>query len=235
MSGFDGKLHLVILAGGQGLRVGGIIPKQFRKTARGPLFSVALRSFLELPEQVARMGSVVVTVAADWHDLVRESVYPEEGRLRLARPGETRTASTWNALQVLADLEPAADDLVAVHDAARPFASVELLERLVVAAAASGGAVPAVPVADTVVQRDGQGRAVYLDREQLAGVQTPQVFRWELLHQAHAWASEQGVDFTDDGGLLAARGHDPQLVPGEPGNWKVTTTADWERARDILS
>ena len=229
------NLHLVVLAGGQGTRAGGEVPKQFRSTARGPLFSVGLRTFLELPAEVARVVSLVLTVDSRWRDLAGRTLSGLELPLAFADPGSTRTASTWNALQVLEGLTPAEGNLVAVHDAARPFATCALLARLVAAAAESGAAVPAVPVADTVVQRDEQGRARYLERDRLAGVQTPQVARWDLLHPAHAWAAAQGLAFTDDGGLLAATGHDPRLVEGESTNWKVTTAADWERARDLLA
>ena len=89
-------------------------------------------------------------------------------------------------------------------------------------------------MADTIVSRDEQGRATYLDRSRLWGVQTPQVFRWDLLHQAHRWAADRKKQFTDDGSLVEKRGHEPVIVSGEPGNWKVTSDADWQRAEDLL-
>ncbi|MBK6734714.1 MAG: 2-C-methyl-D-erythritol 4-phosphate cytidylyltransferase [bacterium] len=92
---------------------------------------------------------------------------------------------------------------------------------------------PGVPVHDTIVHSE-QGRARYLARETLLAVQTPQVFRWEQLREAHAWAAASHASFTDDGGLLAARGHDPAVVEGEIGNWKITTEGDWRRAADLL-
>ena len=76
---------------------------------------------------------------------------------------------------------------------------------------------------------------MYLDRSSLVGVQTPQVFRWDLFHAAHAWAAEAGAVFTDDGGLLAERGQAPVVVAGEQGNWKVTTNGDWLRAETLLN
>lgn len=130
---------------------------------------------------------------------------------------------------------------MAVHDAARPFASADLLARTAAAAATAGGAVPGVPVPDTIVRvpevSDPVGPAMtatYLRRELLFAVQTPQVFRWDLLHAAHSVAAAERRDFTDDGGLLASRGHDPVVVPGETSNWKVTTESDLRRALDLL-
>ena len=124
---------------------------------------------------------------------------------------------------------------MAVHDAARPFANAELLDRLVSAAVRHGGAIPGVPVSDTVVDA-GSGRmgVRYLSRSDLQAVQTPQVFRWGPFSAAHGWAARAGRSWTDDGGLLAERGHPPVVVPGEPGNWKITTPDDWQRAAALL-
>jgi 2-C-methyl-D-erythritol 4-phosphate cytidylyltransferase/2-C-methyl-D-erythritol 2,4-cyclodiphosphate synthase len=245
------NIHLIQLAGGKGLRAGGAdVPKQFRPTGRGLLFTVSLAEFLKLPAAAGRIASLTVTVPESWRDSATaalENLKDRTGRadlpVHLADAGETRTRSTWSALSVLAGLDPDPDDLVAIHDAARPFATADLLARLVAAAAETGGAIPGVPVADTIVQVEeagdpdgsaGAARAVYLDRSRLLGVQTPQVFRWVLLHAAHQWAARQGAEFTDDGSLLAARGHDPALVAGEAANWKVTSDGDWKRAEGLL-
>jgi len=226
-------LHLILLAGGQGTRVGGpeATPKQFRRTGCGLLFGVSLREFAEL------VASVTVVAPQDWHDTVAgELAELLTVPWQLATPGATRTASTWQGTTALTQaLSPAGDDLVAVHDAARPFATKQLLLALAAAATGtSGAAIPAVPVPDTVVQSTA-GVAVYLDRESLLAVQTPQVFRWELLVAAHQQAYADGVSYTDDGGLVAAGGHLPVVVPGEPGNWKVTTASDWQRALLLLA
>ena len=76
--------------------------------------------------------------------------------------------------------------------------------------------------------------AAYLERASLQAVQTPQVFRWEPLHAAHAWCAAHDLRFTDDGGLLAARGPHPVVVMGEPENWKITSESDWDRAEALL-
>lgn len=232
-------LHLLVVAGGRGLRAagGGEVPKQFRPTGRGMLLRVGIDTFMVADKSV-RPISVTVVAPEAWHREVAREL-GDLGRQRvplvLAGAGDSRTASTWNGLQALgAAVEPGATDLVAIHDAARPFATAALLARLAAAAAARGGAVPGVPVPDTIVCNE-QGRAHYLERAALLAVQTPQVFRWELLQDAHAWAAAGGRTFTDDGGLLAVRGHDPAVVEGEPGNWKITTEGDWQRAADLLA
>jgi 2-C-methyl-D-erythritol 4-phosphate cytidylyltransferase len=232
-----GALHLILLAGGQGSRAKGAddIPKQFRTTGRGMLFTVSLREFLTLDAASGFCpADLTLTVPDRWRETAAGALKDLDLACALASAGRSRTASTWNAVQALeARFSPAGEDLVAVHDAARPFATADLLERLCQAAATGGGAVPGVEVPDTTVQSRG-GAAVYLDRSTLLAVQTPQVFRWDLFHAAHAWAAESGTDFTDDGGLLADQGHPPAVVPGEQGNWKVTTNGDWDRAKTLL-
>jgi 2-C-methyl-D-erythritol 4-phosphate cytidylyltransferase/2-C-methyl-D-erythritol 2,4-cyclodiphosphate synthase len=241
MSAGKPSLHLILLAGGKGLRAGHdeLPPKQFRTTRRGMLFTVSLQNFLNVQP---RAVSVTVTVPAAWRDEANSALTPLLGPLDLpwllAPAGETRTRSTGNALEALAasDHVPAADDLIAVHDAARPFASDELLDRLCVATIAHGGAVPGVTLADTIVQLEGDAdnHASYLDRARLRAVQTPQVFRWNLLLAAHRQAAATGGRFTDDGSLLAAQGHPPVIVSGDTRNWKITTDADWKRVEELL-
>ncbi len=233
------KLHIVQLAGGKGMRAGGDIPKQFRSTGKGILFGVSLKQFLKLPNTLCTLGSIAVTAADGWDREVR-SFFDEISSYgcptQRVAPGLTRTASTFNALQALAlggTTQP--EDLVAVHDAARPFASLNLLEKLVKGALDKGAAVPGIPVADTILQQpQGQSAGKYLNRNELVAVQTPQVFRWELLYQAHQWAAANDLVFTDDGSLVAARGLDPEVISGEQLNWKVTTDGDWQRAFDLL-
>ncbi|MCP4570899.1 MAG: hypothetical protein GY838_00980 [bacterium] len=235
------SLHLLQLAGGKGLRAGGagMAPKQFRATGHGMLLAVSLESFLA---GAAAPVSVTVTVPTAWRKeataALRPLLAPRDVPWELADAGETRTASTCNAAETLAAAEyaPAPDDLVAVHDAARPFASAALLDALAVAAHEHGAAVPGVPVADTIVRNDDDPASpvIYLERARLLAVQTPQVFRWNAFLAAHRWAAAEGLDFTDDGRLLAERGTLPVVVPGDPANWKVTGDDDWRRAAALL-
>lgn len=215
-------IHLAILAGGQSTRAGGDTPKQFRVVGGRMLL---LRGAQELL-RARGVADLTIVVSDAW----RPTVAAAAARLDLPVPvafapaGAQRTASAWHAVQAIAGAD---DDLVALHDAARPFATHQLLERVAAAAAGHGAAVPAAPVHDTIVQLGDP--AVYLDRTTLGAVQTPQVFRLAELRAAHAWADATGRTFTDDGGLLAAWGLPPVVVPGEEGNWKVTTAEDWRR------
>ncbi len=247
------RLHLILLAGGKGLRAAvddQAPPKQFQKTARGPLYLVCLQEFLKLQTPAAHpLASLTIAIPESWRPAVEKDLtaleHPPSGVTlkvpwNLAPAGATRTESTWSAICALlaGESPPVATDLVAVHDAARPFASSDLLARLSAAARQEKAAVPGIPVPDSLVQvgqsGDSSQKGSYVDRATVFAVQTPQVFQWDVFLAAHTWAAHQKQSFTDDGSLLAQRGIMPQVIAGEPGNWKVTTPMDSDRAVIIL-
>src|SRR5262249_56491793 len=122
-------------------------------------------------------------------------------------------------------------ELVLVHDAARPFASTDLIARAI-AAAKSGAAVPVLPVVDTVKTVDTTGTITgTIDRASLRVVQTPQAFGFDLLLEAHRRAAAAGRDdFTDDAALAEWAGHQVATFEGEASNVKLTTPEDFARA-----
>src|SRR5688572_28815436 len=153
--------------------------------------------------------------------------------LRPAAPGgATRQASVRAGLAALAAQKP---DIVLVHDAARPFASAALVSRAIAAVHATGAAIPALPITDTI-KRAGEDNCVVetLARENLRLVQTPQAFDFQMLGDAHAKAERAGRDdFPDDAALAEWTGLRVSLFEGEPGNIKLTTPDDFVRAEMI--
>lgn len=127
-------------------------------------------------------------------------------------------------------LAAAAHDLVLVHDAARPFLPEDVARSVLLAAARSGAATAAVPVADTLL-RPADG--VNVDRDGLLAVQTPQAFDRTLLLQAHERAAREGWNATDDAALVRRLGHATVTVPGSPWLFKITHLADLQFARGI--
>jgi len=118
-----------------------------------------------------------------------------------------------------------------VHDAVRPFVTRSLVDAVLAAARADGAAICALPVAETVKRvRDGLVEAT-VERAGLWAVQTPQAFRTEILREAHDKARRDGVAGTDDAMLVERLGHGVRVVPGLPGNVKITTPDDLRRAR----
>ena len=142
--------------------------------------------------------------------------------------GATRTASSWSALDALAGA-----DIVAIHDAARPFAPPSLFARLVEAAEKNGSAVAGLPLAETVRRADEAGVARdEIERDGLWAAQTPQVFRRELLVRAREAAGDR--TFTDDAAAVAASGTQVRMVLGERRNLKLTTLEDLAYARELV-
>lgn len=147
---------------------------------------------------------------------------------RVVAGGPTRTASSWRALDAAAGA-----DIIAIHDAARPFVPPSLFVRCVEIAAREGSAVAGLPLADTVRRADEAGIATEeLAREGLWSVQTPQVFRCELLARARAAAGDR--TFSDDAAALSAAGITPRMVLGERRNLKITTFEDLAYARELV-
>ncbi len=122
-------------------------------------------------------------------------------------------------------------EIVAVHDAARPFASPELFARVIQAVAdGADGAVPVLAVTDTVLRVRGETVEGTEPRDELALGQTPQAFRTSVLREAHAKADVAGASFTDDASMLRWAGFDVRAIPGDPANVKITTIADLAHA-----
>jgi 2-C-methyl-D-erythritol 4-phosphate cytidylyltransferase len=146
--------------------------------------------------------------------------------------GASRQESVWNGIRAL----PAVD-LIAVHDAARPLASLDTLQTGIRLVTEGGyaGAVPAVPVVDTIKLVDDRGTVEKtLDRSLLRAAQTPQVFRAETLLEAHAGQIAQEMPATDDASLLEEQGERVITFLGSPENLKVTSPFDLRVAELLL-
>jgi 2-C-methyl-D-erythritol 4-phosphate cytidylyltransferase / 2-C-methyl-D-erythritol 2,4-cyclodiphosphate synthase len=221
------QVAAVVVAAGQGVRAGGDLPKQFRRVAGETLLRRALSSFVES----ASVSLVQPVIRSEDADLVLS----ETAGLNVLPPvfgGATRQASVRAGLEALLSRKP---DIVLIHDAARPFASPDLIARAIKAAEKTGAAIPGLPVTDTVKRVDGSGTVeTTLDRSSLRLVQTPQAFAFPALIAAHRRAAEQGrEDFTDDAALAEWAGMKVSVFPGEAGNTKFTTPEDFVRAEAI--
>jgi len=144
--------------------------------------------------------------------------------------GNSRQDSVYNGLERV----PEGTTHVLIHDAARPCLSTALRDRIIDALASHDAVVPAVPVTDTLIRDMDAGVDAILDRVNLAGVQTPQGFRLELIRRAHRIARERGFKSSDDGSLVLALAENVATVPGERTNLKVTYRDDVIIAEAIL-
>jgi 2-C-methyl-D-erythritol 4-phosphate cytidylyltransferase / 2-C-methyl-D-erythritol 2,4-cyclodiphosphate synthase len=221
----------VVVAAGRGLRAGGgggAVPKQYREFFGAPLVRASLATFSRHRE----ISVVQPVIHPDDASLYRSA----SSGLSLLPPvhgAATRQGSVRAGLEALQPHQP---DFVLVHDAARPFASDALVTRAIATARANTGAVPVMPVADTVKAVDAAGTVIdTLDRARLRLVQTPQAFAYAALLDAHRRAKAAGRDdFTDDAALAEWAGLSVSTFEGESENVKLTTDEDFSRAEAAL-
>jgi len=214
---------VILLAAGAGRRLGTAEPKALLPIGGRPILAVAAAAAAASPS----VRGLVVTFPVGWEGRARACVEDLEVSARFVEGGDSRQASVGAALAQV----PGQVGVVAVHDAARPFASPELFA-LVIQAVADGadGAVPVLAVTDTVLRVRGELVEGTEAREELALGQTPQAFRTSVLREAHAKAEVAGASFTDDASMLRWAGFDVRAIPGDPANVKITTLADLAHA-----
>ena len=228
---------VIIVAGGSGRRVGGSIPKQFRLLGGMPVLARTINLFAEtLP------GAEIVVVLpgehiAFWRDLAARF---DVAKHSVAAGGSERFHSVKHGIDALKS-DP---ELIAVQDGVRPLAGVEMIRRVAEAAAASGAAIPVVEPVDSFRETDASDSAAadpaaaaipshVIDRRRLRIVQTPQIFRADLLRTAYE--ASYDAAFTDDASVVERAGHAVRLVAGERTNLKLTTPEDFIVAEALLA
>jgi 2-C-methyl-D-erythritol 4-phosphate cytidylyltransferase len=220
----------IVVAAGPGTRLGESRPKAFVPLAGIPLFVHSLRAILAADA----VDSAVVVVPPGWTaegKAIVDRYGPWRCPVRLVEGGAERQDSVRAGLALAGEV-----DLVAVHDAARPFVSAAAVTEGIRAAARNGAAIVAVRPIDTVKQVGGDGRIVAtLERGALWLAQTPQVFKTEILRTAHERAARDRVVATDDAALVERLGVGVYVVEGEPANRKITTPDDLRWAEWLLS
>jgi 2-C-methyl-D-erythritol 4-phosphate cytidylyltransferase/2-C-methyl-D-erythritol 2,4-cyclodiphosphate synthase len=227
------SVSAIVAAGGRGVRLGGDQPKQFLDLGRGEtMIELSVEALLACAE----VREVVVAVPAALAEQGSAVLFPRASKAHTAAivvvpGGERRQDSVANAFARIAS----DSRIVVIHDAARPFASADLVTRTIAAARTFGAAVAAVPVVDTVKQARPCGESAErvvgatLPRGSIFLAQTPQAFQREILAQALASSQDQSV--TDEAMLVERAGFDVHIVAGEAANIKVTTREDLEEAR----
>src|SRR3954469_21788885 len=217
------RTAVIIVAAGRGLRAGSGGPKQYRSIGGRTVISRAMEPFCRHPEIFAVQPVLNPDDVAMFNEAVSDMRYqsPADG-------GGTRQASVRAGLEALAGQSP---EIVLIHDAARPFVTAAVISRAIEAAAVTGAAVPAIPVADTIklVGDSGYVEATP-ERARLRIAQTPQSFRYDAILDAHRRAAREGRDdFTDDAALAEWAGLTVATFEGDPANMKLTTPEDFVR------
>ena len=221
----------ILVAAGRGERAGHSTegPKQYRTIGTRAVLAHTLALFKSHP----RIETIVLVIHADDRALCERALGEEAARVHLVTGGAERQISVRRGLEFLRDRAPG---IVLIHDAVRPFVDHATIDRVIAAAVSHGGAIPAVPIADTVKRATADlSVAETVPRNGLYGAQTPQGFRFVAIVGAHDAAAASGrSDFTDDASIAEWAGTRVMLVEGAAGNVKLTTREDIAAANERL-
>jgi 2-C-methyl-D-erythritol 4-phosphate cytidylyltransferase len=217
------KLALIV-AGGRGKRLGTQLPKQFVEVHHKPLLYYSLSAFRQYDNEIPLILVLPKEYFSQWKKLTEK--YNLSFNPQLVKGGDSRFQSVKNGLDTLPD-----EGLVAVHDAARPLVSPDLIARGFKAAQQQGSSVPVVPVKSSLrkVTRQGSQSVV---RGQYKIVQTPQTFKLDILKAAYR--QKENSNFTDEATVIESNGGKVSLIEGENANIKVTYPLDLDIVKAYL-
>lgn len=225
---------VIIVAGGQGLRMGSDIPKQFLNIEGKPILMRTIETFHNYDNGM-QIVVVLPTAQQDyWKELCKQQAF--DVPITIADGGKTRFHSVKNGLE---KVKPEVS-LIAVHDGVRPFVSKDVINRCFISANSFGAVIPFTNVVDTLrivaseeeADKDTISKSATVPRSQYKLVQTPQVFQASLLHKAYE--QEFNKDFTDDASVVEALGKEVTLIEGNRHNIKITTQFDLIIAEAII-
>ncbi|HEY9159054.1 2-C-methyl-D-erythritol 4-phosphate cytidylyltransferase [Candidatus Binatus sp.] len=225
------KASAIIVAAGSGVRLGPGVPKAFVKIGGRTMLSYSLGAV----GQVSAIGEVVITVPEGFESAARaEAAAAGLGVPVKITPGGIERQ---DSVRIALGLTSSESELVIVHDAARPLARPAIFEACMAAAARAGGAIAAIPVADTLKRVADSGSAIVetVGRAGLWQAQTPQAFRRAVLVAAHQRAVNEGIVATDDADLVERTGVRVEVVEGSTANIKITTPSDLAIAEAIIA
>ena len=226
------KVYALIVAAGSSKRFNGAVPKQFTQVCGRPLLAWAVSRF----EAAGMIDRIVVVVAEEYLLYTSEQVidpfdFPKVTKIVIG--GQTRRESVLKGLKAL----PISTEYVAIHDGARPLVSPADIDRAVETAISERATMLAARATDTVKRaREGYVLST-LERDSLYLAQTPQVFQYDLIMDAHkeAAASDKANRFTDDAAMVEARGFKVKIIEPTSPNIKVTTRDDLVLVEALLT
>ncbi len=218
------KKYIVIVAGGSGSRMKASLPKQFLLLQGKPILQHSLEKFHSCMPEAKMIVVLPTSHFKTWEDLCEKHhiTVPHQ----VIEGGGTRFQSVKNALEEVED-----NGLVAIHDAVRPLISLEVISNAFSAALDFGSAIPAVPMENSIRKIIGE-HSKHADRSRYRIIQTPQVFRSQILLEAYQQTYSDF--FTDDASVVEKAGYSIHLIEGNKANIKITTPEDMTYAETYL-
>ena len=211
--------------------MGGNLPKQYLTVSGVPLLVYPLR----ILDSIEAIAEIILAVPESDLDYCQDTIVQGFGINKVSRVvagGRRRQDSVRHALSAVAT----SIEYVLIHDAARPFVTVDMVNDAMKTAFQVGGAIVAIPMPDTVKRVDAKGLVQEtLRRDPLWLIQTPQVFRLSWLIEAHRYAEESDLEVTDDASLIEQLGHPVSVVQGSSTNIKITRPEDLRLGEAILA
>ena len=224
------KTAAIIVAAGSGKRLGGDVPKQFRTINGKPLLTWAIQKF----EQSQAINDIIIVTAEEYLLYVSENIIDDFAFKKVSKiviGGESRQESVYKGLKAL----PISTQFVAIHDGARVLIRPEDINKVVETAKQEKAAIIASKATDTLKRSKENFIISTVDRTDIYYAQTPQVFQYDLIMEAHAQAIENNkIDFTDDASLIEQQGFKVKLVEPSSLNIKVTTAEDLQIVEALL-
>ena len=224
------KTAAIIVAAGEGHRMGSSIAKQYLPILSVPVIVHTLNFF----EDCSQIDEIILVVNKDETEKIRQEIvenYAFKKVKHVVGGGHERQNSVFNGLKALLP----GGHLVVVHDGVRPLLNETLLSQVLEAGKEFGAATLATPVKETIKEINREGFVTKtLNRDNLWSVQTPQVFHWDILWPAMQKAMVCGFSATDEAGIVEWDGKQVKIIQGDYENIKITTPDDLERVRLIM-
>ena len=225
------KVHAIIVAAGQGIRMSNTVRKQYIALDGIPILSRTLGVF----DRCDLIDRIIVAVPKDDIDYCRNEIIPAADMKKeaiLVVGGERRQDSVYNGLKTI----ESDDGIVLIHDGVRPFVNPEHLAACIKSAQKQGACILGIPAFDTVKHVNAKNEIIEtLKRDTLWLAQTPQAFQLELIRRAHEIAKQEGFTGTDDASLVERLGGIVKIIPGSRNNIKITNQEDLKLAQAILN
>ena len=221
----------IILSGGTGTRLGGMVPKQYLLVGGHPIIFYCLETF----EAHDMIDAIIVIAAKEWQAFIIEGIqkYKISKFLCFGEAGESRQHSIWHGLQKVKQLGGRENDVVIIHDAARPNVSIKMISNCILTLSEADGAMPVLPVKDTIYfSKDGNRIYELVDRDLLFAGQTPEGFLFGKYMDAHNGMTDAELAAIRGSSEIAFRhGMRVNMFPGDEDNYKITTLSDLEKFR----
>ena len=229
------KTIAIILSGGTGVRLGGNIPKQYLEVKGKPVIQYSLETFARMQE----IDFFVICLADEWNPFVQEVISKADitKPVVYSQPGEVRQLTIYNALQTLQRAGVEEEDVIIIHDAARPLVSEALIRRCIDGCKEADGVLPVLPVKDTLyMSKDGKSISSLLKRSEIVAGQAPEAFRFGKYIAVHDRMSKDEIlQISGSTEIAYKAGLNVRLVQGEERNFKITTAEDLDNFKHILA